>query len=298
MQTKQYHHLTLDDRRKIYVLTGQKKSVAEIAAHLGRHPVTIYREINRNTYSDEDPNYRGYFPVLAQDLARNRRWRGKKLSRSPQLKNYVIDQLQKSWSPEQIAGYLQRHKSADYACHETIYQYIYSREGKEKGLYQHLFRSRPRRRRMFGRRYRGTVIPEANTIHRRPENINNRTAFGHWECDLMIFQKDFGNANVTSMIERKSRYTLLARNENRKSTAVISRIGACIKNLPQASRQSMTFDRGFEFMSYPLLSKNYGVQSYFCDPQKPWQKGSVENNNGRLRRFLPANTNIADMPEA
>src|SRR5262249_37588920 len=148
------------------------------------------------------------------------------------------------------------------------------------------------------RKYRGTQIPEVNTIHRRPASINDRSTFGHWECDLMIFQRDFGNANVTSMIERKSRYTLLARNANRSSSAVISRIGACLKSLPQAGRQSVTFDRGFEFMSYPLLRKNYGMDSYFCDPQKPWQKGSVENNNGRLRRFLPANTNIAAVSEA
>jgi len=63
-------------------------------------------------------------------------------------------------------------------------------------------------------------------------------------------------------------------------------------------RRSMTFDRGFEFMAYPLLHKEYGVFGYFCDPQKPWQKGSVENNNARLRRFLPANMNIAELSES
>lgn len=293
-----YRHLTLDDRRKIYVLTGQKKSISEIAAYLGRNQSTIYREINRNTHSHEDPVYRGYFPVTANDFARGRRWRGRKLSRSKPLKAYVADRLREYWSPEQIAGYLQRQAAAGfYACHETIYQYVYSSEGKENSLYRYLYRSRPRRRPKFGRKQRNPYIAVENTIHDRPESINNRTTFGHWECDLMIFMREHGNANVTSMIERKSRYTVLARNDNRSSGAVLSLIGKCLKTLPQASRQTMTFDRGFEFRSYPLLQRHYGIHSYFCDPQKPWQKGAVENNNGRLRRFLPANMNVATMPE-
>lgn len=294
---RHHRHLTLDDRRTIYVMMGQRKSIREIADRLGRHHSTIYREINRNTHSHEEEVVRGYFPVTAQDFAIGRRWRGRKLTRNKQLKVYVVNKLQESWSPEQIAGYLQRHESGFYACHETIYQYIYSNEGKEKGLYRLLFRSRSRRRSMFGRRPRGRRIPDENTIHFRPEAINNRTAFGHWECDLMIFQRDFGSMNITSLIERKSRYTMLAKNDNRSSYPVIGTISDCMKDLPQESRQSMTFDRGFEFMAYPLLRKQLGIHSYFCDPQKPWQKGAVENNNGRLRRFLPANLNPASLSE-
>lgn len=292
-----YSHLNLDDRRKIYVLRGQKTSISDIAVHIGRHRSTVYREIRRNTHLHEEAVYRGYFPVTAQDFAQKRRQRLRKIERSPPLKSYVDERLRDHWSPEQIAGYLRRQDAAFYACPEVIYQYVYSAEGKAKGLYRYLFRGRPKRRERFGRRPRGKHIPEQHTIHCRPEFVNDRSAFGHWEGDLLAFQREHGHANVTSLIERKSRYTLLVKNRNKSTTPVISGIAERLKSLPPTSRQSITFDRGFEFMSYPLLRQAYGIHSYFCDPRSPWQKGAVENNNGRLRRYLPSNTNIEALPD-
>jgi IS30 family transposase len=205
--------------------------------------------------------------------------------------------LREYWSPEQISGYLRRQNSPFYACHEVIYQYVYSASGREKGLYRYLFRGRPKRFQRLGRRRRSEQFPDQHTIHRRPAAVNDRSVFGHWECDLLAFQREHGLANVTSLIERKSRYTLLVKNRSKESRPVISGIVERLKALPPSSRRSITFDRGFEFMSYPLLDQACGMHSYFCDPRAPWQKGSVEHNNGRLRRFLPANTNIADVPD-
>lgn len=113
-----------------------------------------------------------------------------------------------------------------------------------------------------------------------------------------MFQKDLGTSNVTSLVERKSRYMFLAVNDSRMSGTVMSGIAACIGGLPEPCRRSITFDRGSEFMAYPLLRRQLGMHSYFCDPQKPWQKGAVENNNGRIRRYLPANTNVAELSAA
>jgi len=294
---KSYNHLTMDERRQIYRLTGQKISITEIAARLGRHRSTIFREIQRN-WHNAGKDCRGYFPVTAQDFCeRRRRIARTKIVRHAELRNYVIGKLKEYWSPDQISGYMRRHNVGFYTCPESIYRYVYSQEGKENGLYRYLFRGIPRRRQRFGRKPRGKHIPEENTIHQRPDAINSRMEFGHWECDLMIFQKDLGNANITSLIERKTRYMLLTRNENRMSGNVAFGIARKIEKLPGCCR-SMTFDRGSEFMAYPLLHKTFGIQSYFCDPQKPYQKGSVENNNGRIRRFLPANMNVAAVPEA
>ena len=95
----------------------------------------------------------------------------------------------------------------------------------------------------------------------------------------MIFDRIHGKANVTSLIERRSRYTILAKNDNRRPVPVISTIRDRLKKLPPRWRQTITFDRGFEFLSYPLLRRDIGMDSYFCDPQAPWQKGAVESNN-------------------
>ena len=296
---KHYAHICMEERRQIYrLLSGQKISITEIAARLGRHRSTIFREIQRNTHRHEEESVRGYFPVTAQDFVSERRRKQRKLIHSKQLRSYIIEKLQAYWSPDQISGYLRRREFGFYVCPETIYQYIYGAEGREQGLYRYLFKGKSKRRPRFGRKPRGKHIPVENRIHQRPAPVNERKVFGHWECDLMIFQKDLGNANVTSLIERKSRYMFVTKNENRISNGVMAGINSRVGKLPEPCRRSITFDRGSEFMSYPLLRRNLGMHSYFCDPSAPWQKGAVENNNGRIRRFLPANTNVAELSES
>jgi len=114
----------------------------------------------------------------------------------------------------------------------------------------------------------------------------------------MIFaRKEGSKSNITSLIERKSRYTIIAKNDNRRPTPVAKTIIGKLSGLPNEMLQTMTFDRGFEFMSYPLLYKKLGMETYFCDPQAPWQKGAVECNNNRLRRFLPREMDLDRVTE-
>jgi hypothetical protein len=120
-----------------------------------------------------------------------------------------------------------------------------------------------------------------------------RTSFGHWEGDLIAFRQDFGKGNLTSLVERQSRYTILSRNPDRNAIGVVAGVIGKLKALPASARQSVTFDRGTEFARYGLLKSQLGMESYFCKPQAPWQKGSVENANGRVRRFLSRDTDIA-----
>ena len=118
-----------------------------IAQRLKRHPSTLYREIKRNWFHDEEPLYRGYFHVAAHAMAHGRRARLGKLARNPSLATYVVDRLQAAWSPEQIAGRLQiEPKSPGNVTHETIYAFVYSPHGKALGLFRHLPMARQRRR--------------------------------------------------------------------------------------------------------------------------------------------------------
>jgi IS30 family transposase len=210
---------------------------------------------------------------------------------------YVMDRLKAGWSPEQIAGRLRASGAPERLSHETIYRFVYSSQGQKLGLYQDLPMARRRRRVRYQRKPRGLFIPASNTIEQRPAEIATRTSFGHWEGDLMMFRKELGKHNLTSLTERQSRYTILTRNRDRNSTGVMTGMIEKLKVLPETARRSITFDRGTEFAYYPLLKQRLGMDSYFCKPQAPWQKGTVENTNGRVRRFLSRDAGVATLPE-
>jgi transposase, IS30 family len=172
-----YRHFTLEERRTLFRLLNAKLPIKEIAGQLGRHRSTIYREIARNEFR-EVKQYRGYYPVTAEDSARRRRRRQRKLVRDPRLRSHVVEKLKLWWSPEQIAGRLKR--SGDEACvsHETIYQFVYSPEGRALELHRHLLRARRLRRQRFGRKPRSLKIPTERTIAQRPAEIGERHAIG------------------------------------------------------------------------------------------------------------------------
>lgn len=296
---RKYHHLSVAERETIDRMRAAKAPVARIAAELGRHPATIYRELRRNFFYDEDAWFRDYFGRVAHSKAAARRLRGGKVMRDRALALHIADRLTRCWSPEQIAGDLRRDPdAARRVSHETIYQFVYGPDGRKLGLWQHLPRQRKVRRRRYARKPRGLNIPAANTIMERPKRISDRIEFGHWEGDLIAFRKDFGKANLTSLVERCSRYVVLTRNPSRHSSGVMDGIERHLHPLPHTLRQSITFDRGTEFAAFTRLQERLGMTSYFCKPSAPWQKGSVENSNGRIRRFLPLDTDISRATDA
>lgn len=179
----------------------------------------------------------------------------------------------------------------------STYRFIYGPDGLARELHKLLPSRRKRRRPRAARRARGYKIPDSNTFARRPSEIGARNSFGHWECDLVAFRLEYGKSNIRSLVERTSRYSFLSRNPSRHSAGVMSGLLRDLSSLPIPARQTITFDRGTEFAGYATLKQRAGIESYFCAPQAPWQKGTVENTNGRLRRFLPLDTDIAQIAE-
>lgn len=292
-----YSHLTKDERQTIYKLLDRKIPLMQIARIVGRHHSTLYRELRRNYFHDKEyPQWSGWFPWNAAESARKRRFKHRKLERDRELRFHVIEKLEQHWSPEQIAGRLKLHPVNNSrfgrVCSETIYRFVYDRSTREMALYTLLAKRRRTRRGLRGRKPRGSHIPLYCNIKYRPEYIAKRETFGHWEADLMIFRRDYGKANITSLIERKSRYQVVIRNKDRHSSGVLGAIQQHLHPLPAQGRQSITFDRGSEFMAWKTLHQSLGIKSYFCDTASPYQKGSVENANGRLRRYLPLETDL------
>jgi len=186
---RSFVQLSLDERRIISRMHEKKISQAEIARTLRRDRSTICRELRRNFWHDREvPIAEGYWHVTAHGMASDRRRKYRKLLRDPSLCAAVIDRLKDGWSPEQISGRLRLASGATARLsHETIYQYVYSREGQDQQLGRHLPERRRRRRPRYARKPRSLVFPNECAIRNRPEAINSRSEFGHWEADLMIF---------------------------------------------------------------------------------------------------------------
>ncbi|WP_376711391.1 IS30 family transposase [Pseudochrobactrum lubricantis] len=286
-----YSHIDLDERRKIARWRSAKLSVNVIAEKLGRHRSTIFRELKRNQFIDDEiTDLTGYYCMIADQKYRERRSKQRKLIRFDQLRQCVIRQISQGWSPQQIAGRMQLERHPFSVSHETIYQFVYSEDGRKEELWKYMPERRSKRRPRHARRRYGRRFPPELSILHRPDIVARRKQFGHWECDLIQFRKKFGKANVTSLVERVSRFTVLLRNNDRQSRAVMNGVISVLQPLPQIARRSITFDRGTEFSEWSYLQAGIGSQPWFCDPQSPWQKGTVENTNRRTRRWLSRDT--------
>lgn len=273
-----YKRLSLEEREKIYLYLHQDKGITEISSSLGRHKSTISREIKKNR-----DKILGYLPDKADVRYRVNLSRNKELFLDEELRKYVIEKLTKSrWSPEQISGRLKQQKSSLYACTETIYKFIYSVDGVKMNLPSYLKQRRKKRGFRKSRKIGKSRIIGLVPIQKRPQHVNNRKEFGHWEGDLVIFGTT-RPSNISCLVERKTRYTKILANTSKRTNEVISNIKNSFANTPHILK-SITFDRGSEFAAH----KQIGADTYFCDPGSPWQKPSVENTNGRIRTLLPA----------
>jgi IS30 family transposase len=283
-----YRQLSLDERCTIAQLWQAGQSIREIAAALDRPPSTVSRELKRNSGAQI-----GYRPAYAQEQARARRWKGSRLERHGELRELVLGQLQRHWSPEQIAGRLRQQKAATTISHESIYRFIYAQVRRTNdGAWRHYLPKGRSKRRAPGRRRRSSddLIKGRVSIDRRPHGVDGRRTFGHWEADLMMFTAPGQAALVTQ--ERKSRALFASRQPGKASQPAVQQLEAWFRPLDRRLRRTITFDNGTEFASHHVLAGKLGIRAFFCDPYSPWQKGSVENAIGRLRRRLPTKTNL------
>jgi IS30 family transposase len=220
--------------------------------------------------------------------------KAQKLYKREYLKNYISERLARGWSPEQIAGRLKiEHSGVCVISHETIYKFIYSEEGKQNKLYQYLRKKKRFRKPQISRKNRG-IIPNRVSISERPKEVEGRKTFGHWEGDLMFGckQKD----NLITLRERKSRYIIAIKNANKKAEETAKKI---IKNLKKLKEYilSLTLDNGREFSEHEAIKKALSISTYFCEPYKSYQKGSVENGNGILREYFPRGTDLSQISQ-
>lgn len=285
--------LSLAEREEISRGVACQESFRSIAFRLGRSPSTISREVKRNA---GDEHYRA---TQADQAAWDRARRPKpcKLAGNTPLIQTITDKLQSYWSPEQISGWLKRvypTEAHNQVSHETLYRslYVQARGVLKKELIQYL-----RTQRVMRRSKHSTLkgnglgqIKDTVSISERPPAIEDRAIPGHWEGDLIAGSK---NSYVVTLVERHSRYVMLAKIHDRKSESVINALIQQAKALPGELYQSLTLDRGSEFADHSRLKVEANVDVYFCDPSSPWQRGSNENTNRLLRQYFPKGTDLS-----
>jgi len=274
-------------------------SVTEIARRLRRHRGTIHRELDRNRNVD------GYRPDSADRRAWARKLRGSKIERSTPLGDHVRDRLAMGWSPEQIAGRMEQEELDHSVSTSAIYRHVFSPAGRRDGLPRYLAQRKYRRGRRARNGKRQPAIPNRVPIHQRPDAVEERVEFGHWEGDLMHFrrQRDI----LLTLQERSTQLTLARRlhskNSDDTADAIIAELGGlpeqALRTITHPSRRMHAFtcravDNGGEFARHQTVSNRIGLAAYFCDPHSPWQRGGIENANGILRRDLPRKAQLSD----
>lgn len=275
------------ERDQIAILFASKTSLRQISKKLGRAFSSIRDEVKRNSIGGV------YTAISAQKKndERNRESRRRNPLKSKKIYRHVYDKLRCGWSPEEISGRSRRNNNGvTVICHETIYRYIHSKEGKKKKLYEYLVRHHKERRHWFGRHKYQRGIPDRTSIDLRPDYINSKKVFGHWEVDSV--EGKAHKRGIHTFLERKTRHYQGILLENIDSECGVKAQLDTFKRLPSKARKSATFDNGRENFNHTKLRIFLGMKTYFCDPNSAWQKGANEHFNGILRRYIPKKTDL------
>ena len=292
-RTRSLKSLSLVEREEISRGLVAGLSIRTIATQLDRAPSTVSREICRNGGCSH------YRAIQADQNALDNALRPKvcKLVVNRPLCRRVELKLRRKWSPEQIAGWLKRENPGDernQVSHETIYRslFIQARGAFKKELQTYLRSKRSiRRARTSTLKNAGRGgMPNAVSISERPASVEDRAVPGHWEGDLI---EGSNNSCIATLVERHTRYVLLAKLDNKKTQTVVNALIKQAHKLPDELYKSLTWDRGTEMTGHQRFTLATDIKVYFCDPQSPWQRGSNENTNGLLRQYFPKGTDLS-----
>jgi transposase, IS30 family len=284
-------HLRLEERERVAALKAEGLSLRGIARALGRAASTISRELRRNALPRG-----GYLPVHAEGCYLERRQRPAVLERDARLGRFVRERLSEGWTPEQIAGWLKRGEERGLrpvSC-ETVYAFVHRAGQKAEKLWKLLPRGRAKRGRTRARQPRSTIAGR-RSIHDRPEAVAERREAGHWEGDLLICKR---TRPVLVLKERETRFVLAARLAGKSAAETVAIMMAVFRRLDPRLRASITFDNDTAFARHGLLASACAMTTWFCDAYASWQKGAVENANGRLRRDLPRDLDLDALSDA
>ena len=284
-----YTHIDESERRRIERAIEAKKTVRKIAAMLGRSVSSVSEEISSNSI-------KGVYKADAAERKATLRRKGSKVqclkvAMDASLKEFVTKEIGNDQSPEGISGRLKYHrKDIQYASAKAIYAFVHSPHGRkiEKHLHSRAVKKKGGPKRGEKRcKQDGRIM-----IGKRPKKVENRKEFGHFEGDFIESGKD-GKGSLLVLVERKTRYPFLVYTEDKTTAHINALIANTLLGIPV---QSITLDNDLSFQKHKELSELVGTIVFFCNPYHSWEKGSVENRNGRVRRYAPKKTDLSTIP--
>lgn len=291
--------LTAQERDLLALWKAEGLSNKECGRRLKRHPSTIGRELARNSFYSQKQKY--YVAIHAQARADEKEQKAahaKQELKNPDVYSFVIDHLRMGWSPDAIAGKLKLDHPDDkyfWITAETIYRWIYSPKQIKQGWFEYLRRKQKKRKKQQGRKVHRSAIPDRVSIHSRPEEINLRSEFGHWEGDT-VEGKAHKNGIHTEM-ERLSRKYAGKKIFAINSQETIDAQKQIFIKMKKQARKSTTLDNGTENHLHFKLKNELKMKTYFADPYSAWQRGSNEHGNWLLRYYFPKGTDFNQVTE-
>jgi len=280
-----YKQLTQCQRYQIKVLLKSGRTQTEIAEAIDVHKSTISRELKRNK------GKRGYRPKQAHRKAMNRRKQNQKRIQ-PQTWSWIEDKIREDWSPEQISLWMKKYRG-DSVSHECIYQYIYADKQANGKLYKHL-RCQKKRRKRYGSNDRRGKIANRVSIEERPEVVEERKRLGDWEADTVLGKKS--SYALVTLVERRSRFTLLKKINNRTAEAAKNAIVHMLKPYPTKTL-TITCDNGKEFADHEEIAKKLKADVFFAHAYASWERGTNENTNGLARQYFPKGSDFSKITD-
>lgn len=245
------------ERQKLEYLLRTKQSLRQISKVMRRTHTILSREIRRN--GDDRMKYRADTTQRLFEKRKHKQHRGK-LDKYPELKEYVFAGLKNEWSPDIIAGKLKQTNEKQTISHESIYHYIYDKNGRYEGWYKYLRQSKARRQKRYTRKSDKLRIPQRISIHERPKYIDERKRYGDWESDSVIFSKQKTILSVQS--ERKSKLIRMHKVLNKTAEETTNALIKTAESIPRELFLSITFDNGGEGARHTEIKEEYGVDTY------------------------------------
>ena len=301
-------HLNWEERIQIETLQREGLSNALIGGRIGRAARTIKRELERGWVTHRTGRYSAeerYSAVRGQTVYEERmRTKGRKSKTNPSLAQHLhLHIVVHRHSPEVVAGLMEKDGFEHAVCFKTIYNHI--DQGLVPGVTnESLWEKRKRRkgRRTLHRKRKRAVEP-GHGIQDRPEEVEGRLETGHWEVDLVVGGKGKGTAVLLTLTERKTRKQIIRKLKDRTQKAVARAINGIERQMGAGAFRivfkSITADNGSEFLDYEAIERSVSggtrTRIYYAHPYSSWERGSNENANRMIRRFIPKGCDISKL---
>lgn len=283
---KTYSHITKVKRYEISILRNKGYSIRSIAKEIEKNPSSISREINRNRrkirkkggtidgiYESDVANHKAYI------RRRNSKYQGIKIWRNDELRRYIEIKMRKGWSPDVISGRMKIENKPFYASKTAIYDFIYSSYGQY--LAKHLSSKKRSKRKRNKKKTKKTLIPNRIGIEYRIID-----GHGHYEGDTIVSGRS-SKTSLSVIYEKRFKYVDILKIPCLKPKMNKEAVNMMINRLNNP--RTFTLDNGIENMYH----EQFNVDTFFCDPYSPWQKGGIENVNRLIRRHITKGSDIS-----